>query len=111
MERIDEVEEFDNVLIDPDLILPTHQPTPNTSSPTATLIGMEVSRPALSMVTLAEPSPLPTWLSPLEVAAVLRFDRHTVYRLLRDGELPGTKIGGRWFVSVEALAAKIRGSR
>jgi excisionase family DNA binding protein len=53
---------------------------------------------------------MPRWLSPLDVAELLKLDRHTVYRLLRDHELPGTKIGGRWFVSAEALAARIRGS-
>lgn len=51
----------------------------------------------------------PVWLSPLRVAELLNLNRHTVYRLLRDGELPGTRIGGRWFVSQDALARKIRG--
>jgi excisionase family DNA binding protein len=51
----------------------------------------------------------PAWLSPDEVAKLLELNRHTVYRLLRDGELPGSRIGGRWFVSTEALAARIRG--
>lgn len=56
------------------------------------------------------PRGFPQWLSPIEVADILRLERHTVYRFLRDGELPGTKIGGRWFVSVEALSSRIRGS-
>jgi excisionase family DNA binding protein len=53
---------------------------------------------------------IPAWLSPDEVARLLELNRHTVYRLLRDGQLPGSRIGGRWFVSVEALAARIRGT-
>lgn len=52
----------------------------------------------------------PAWLSPDEVARMLELNRHTVYRLLRDGQLPGSRIGGRWFVSTEALAARIRGT-
>jgi excisionase family DNA binding protein len=51
----------------------------------------------------------PAWLSPDEVATLLELNRHTVYRLLRDGQLPGSRIGGRWFVSTDALAARIRG--
>jgi excisionase family DNA binding protein len=52
---------------------------------------------------------LPRWLSANEVAEMLQLERHTVYRLLRDGQLPGTKIGGQWFVTVDRLARRLRG--
>lgn len=31
-----------------------------------------------------------------EVAQYLRVSRSTVYRLLRDGEIPASKVGGYW---------------
>lgn len=38
-----------------------------------------------------------------EVAAYLRCDMQTVYRLLRAGKLIGSKSGGQWRVSEDAL--------
>jgi excisionase family DNA binding protein len=35
-------------------------------------------------------------LTPEEVAQLLRLDKETVYRNLRSGRLPGTKVGGQW---------------
>lgn len=35
-------------------------------------------------------------LTPEEVAAILRIDKETVYRNLRQGRLPGAKVGGQW---------------
>ena len=35
-------------------------------------------------------------LTPEEVAQLLRLDKETVYRNLRAGRLPGTKVGGQW---------------
>lgn len=51
------------------------------------------------------------WLSVAETAA--RLDRSTeqVRRYLREGELPGQRIGGQWFVSAEAVARFTRASR
>ena len=31
-----------------------------------------------------------------EIAALLHVSPGTVYRLLRDGELPGVRVGGQW---------------
>jgi excisionase family DNA binding protein len=31
-----------------------------------------------------------------EIAEYLRVSRSTVYRLLRDGEIPASKVGGYW---------------
>jgi len=35
-------------------------------------------------------------LTPEEAATLLRLNRETVYRNLRRGVLPGTKLGGQW---------------
>jgi len=35
-------------------------------------------------------------LTPEEVALILRIDKETVYRNLRQGRLPGAKVGGQW---------------
>ncbi len=35
-------------------------------------------------------------LTPDEAAALLRVSRTTLYRLARNGELPGTKVGRSW---------------
>lgn len=43
---------------------------------------------------------------PDEVAAMLALSRRTVYRMIRDGRLPGTKWGsGPWRIPRESLAA------
>ena len=51
------------------------------------------------------------WLTVAETAS--RLDRSTeqVRRYLREGELPGQRIGGQWFVSAEAVAHFTRASR
>ncbi len=43
---------------------------------------------------------------PDEVAAILALSRRTIYRMIRDGRLPGTKWGsGPWRIPRESLAA------
>jgi len=42
-------------------------------------------------------------LTPEEAAAMLRLNRETIYRNLRRGKLPGTKLGGQWRISKSAL--------
>jgi len=42
-------------------------------------------------------------LTPEEAAVLLRLNRETVYRNLRRGVLPGTKLGGQWRISKSAL--------
>ncbi len=43
---------------------------------------------------------------PDEVAAILALSRRTVYRMIHDGRLPGTKWGsGPWRIPRESLAA------
>ncbi len=38
-----------------------------------------------------------------EVAQILRMHRNTVYRLVKQGDLPGFKIGDNWRVDAKAL--------
>ncbi|ODT79863.1 hypothetical protein ABS71_00860 [bacterium SCN 62-11] len=42
-------------------------------------------------------------LTPEEAALLLRINRETVYRNLRRGRLPGTKLGGQWRLSKSQL--------
>jgi excisionase family DNA binding protein len=42
-------------------------------------------------------------MTPEEVADYLRLNRETVYRNLRQGRLPGIKVGAQWRVSRSAL--------
>jgi excisionase family DNA binding protein len=53
--------------------------------------------------------PVPRWLSVDEVCQLLELERHTVYRLLRDRQLPGSKIGRRWYIPGERLLKRIEG--
>ena len=47
-----------------------------------------------------------------EVAAVLKLSTQTVYRMERDGELEGTRVGGSLRFSAEAVEALLkRGSK
>jgi len=45
------------------------------------------------------------FLSLEEVAGRFGLNRSTVYRLVREGKLPGFKIGGQWRFSERALVA------
>lgn len=49
---------------------------------------------------MSEPS---EYLRPREVAKRLRVQPHTIYRLLRSGELEGVKVGGAIRIPVTAL--------
>lgn len=49
-------------------------------------------------------------LTPEEAAALLRLNRETIYRNLRRGNLPGTKLGGQWRISKSALESMLRGT-
>ncbi len=42
-------------------------------------------------------------LTPEEAAVLLRLNRETIYRNLRRGKLPGTKLGGQWRLSKTQL--------
>lgn len=44
-----------------------------------------------------------------EVAEILKVNIDTVRRLLRQGELPGVKVGRHWRVEREALRAYLQG--
>jgi excisionase family DNA binding protein len=47
---------------------------------------------------------------PDEVAELLALSRRTVYRMIRDGRLPGVKLGpGPWRIPRESLAALLTG--
>jgi excisionase family DNA binding protein len=43
------------------------------------------------------------YLTPLEAAKLLRRHRHTIYRWLEAGSLPGRKIAGSWYVDAAEL--------
>ena len=47
------------------------------------------------MIATATATPPPEYLTPQEVADILRVDVMEVYRLRQDGELPGIKFGHR----------------
>jgi excisionase family DNA binding protein len=44
-----------------------------------------------------------------EVAALMRLHKDSIRRLLRRGELPGVRIGKRWWVYRADLEARLRG--
>lgn len=46
-----------------------------------------------------------------EVADLLHLHRDTVRRMLREGRLPGTKVGRAWRIARQALDAYVRGER
>ena len=48
-------------------------------------------------------------LTPEEAAAYLRLNAQTVYRLLRDGQLPGVKVGRQWRIRRAALEQYLDG--
>lgn len=50
-----------------------------------------------------------TAIDPDEAALVLDLHAGHVRRLLRDGGLPGAKIGSRWFIPLTKLAAVLDG--
>jgi excisionase family DNA binding protein len=61
--------------------------------------------------TIPDLSELPEWLRLHEAAAVLRVDHHLLRRWLRDGTMPGTKIGSRWRVRREDIQAIMAGRK
>ena len=48
-------------------------------------------------------------LTTREVQSLVRLNRVTIYRLIRDGELPAIKIGGQWRFSRKAIEAWLSG--
>lgn len=48
-------------------------------------------------------------LTPEEAAEYLRVDPQTIYRPLREGKLPGARIGRQWRISRQALEEFLRG--
>ncbi|MBM3714655.1 MAG: helix-turn-helix domain-containing protein [Actinobacteria bacterium] len=50
----------------------------------------------------------PPTIGPTEVAARLNTTTRTVYTWLRDGIIPGYKLGTSWFVIVDELKAELR---
>ena len=42
---------------------------------------------------------------PQDLAIILNRDKRTVYRLLREGRLPGAKLGGSWYTKGADLLA------
>jgi excisionase family DNA binding protein len=54
---------------------------------------------------------LPQLALPSEVAEFLGEHTRTVQHLLRKGDLPGVKVGGRWYVHVARLREQLSGVR
>jgi excisionase family DNA binding protein len=50
----------------------------------------------------------PPTIGPTEVAARLNTTTRTVYTWLKDGIIPGYKLGTSWFVIVDELKAELR---
>jgi excisionase family DNA binding protein len=50
-------------------------------------------------------------LTPEEAAVMLRLNRETIYRNLRRGKLPGTKLGGQWRISKTQLETMLGGAQ
>ena len=50
---------------------------------------------------------LDEYLSAEQVAAMLHKSRHTIYRLIRQGYLPGTKLGNTWVLKRSAVVEAI----
>lgn len=49
------------------------------------------------------------YLTPKETAGLLKVDRLTVYRMIKDGRLPAARIGKRgWRISREAVTAVLQ---
>jgi excisionase family DNA binding protein len=61
--------------------------------------------------TIPDLSELPEWLRLHEAAGVLRVDHHLLRRWLRDGTLPGVKIGSRWRMRREDIQAIMAGQK
>ncbi len=62
-----------------------------------------------TMEDLRERFPNQTAIDPDEAGTVLHMHAGHVRRLLREGALPGTKIGARWFIPIGKLAAILDG--
>ena len=52
---------------------------------------------------MTEIAPLPRFLTPEEVADLLRVSRRTVYNWLRSGQLPALRIGKVWRIRREDI--------
>jgi iron complex outermembrane receptor protein len=49
---------------------------------------------------------------PDEAAAILSLSRRTIYRMIRDGRIPGIRLGnGPWRIPRDSLAALLPGER
>lgn len=45
------------------------------------------------------------WLSVARAVELSGFSRHTIHRLIREKTVDATRVGSRWFVGRESLAA------
>jgi excisionase family DNA binding protein len=63
-----------------------------TVSSRASLAGDELAQEE----TMAERETRPTIMTLEEVAKYLRLHKSTVYRMAREGKLPGNKVAGQW---------------
>ena len=54
---------------------------------------------------------MPTWLTLTEAAEYLRMGKSTLYKLLREGKLPGYKAGKVWRFSTSELDEWIKAGR
>ena len=50
---------------------------------------------------------VPTFLSPRAAADILGLSRMTVYRAIRDGDLPAVRVRRRWLIPAHALDAMV----
>lgn len=59
------------------------------------------------MLTNNAPSPAPTFYDVQAVARMFHMSRMTVYRAIREGELPAVRIRGRWLVPARVIDALV----
>jgi excisionase family DNA binding protein len=50
-------------------------------------------------------------LTTRELVDMLQLDRVTIYKMVKDGELPSLRVGGQWRFSEEAIGAWLKGRR
>ena len=50
-------------------------------------------------------------LTTRELVDMLQLDRVTIYKMVKDGELPSLRVGGQWRFSEEAIGSWLRRRR
>jgi len=54
---------------------------------------------------------LPRLMSPLEAAGYIGVHINTMHRYLKDGTVPGVRLGGKWYINAADLAELLTASK